>query len=50
MIGKIYDLEYIHLISPLESDIIVYSEDEHEGKEDSSSSKKMPDIVTIKEI
>ena len=48
--NKIDKLEYIQHVSPPKSDIIVDCEDEHECKEDSSSTKKVPNVVAIKEI
>ena len=42
--------EYIDVVSPLEPQIVVNSQDEHKGEEDSSPSKKVPDIVSVKEI
>ena len=42
--------EYMHVVSPLESHVIVDSQNEHESKEDASSTNKMPNIMVIIEI
>ena len=48
VIGK--SSEYIDSVPPLEPEIVVNSQDEHEGGEGTSSSKEVPNVVSVKEI
>ena len=48
VIGK--SSEYIDSVPPLEPEIVVNSQDEHEGAEGTSSSKEVPNVVSVKEI
>ena len=45
-----WNLENIDLASFFVLEILIYCEVEHEGKEDSCSSQKMPNVVSIVEI
>ena len=48
VIGK--SSEYIDSVPPLEPEIVVNSQDEHEGGEGTSSSKEVPNVVSVEEI
>ena len=48
--SKLIRLENTQHVYPSESDIVVDGEDEHECKEDPRSTKKVPDVVSVKEI